>query len=152
VSCWIPSEIPSEKVSPADNVILGRGALAPCHMMFQCFVKPGVHKKQLSLLLYIRSSDTAIGLPTNIAQYAMLLTMLAQVSNMEADELIIDTGDSHIYFNHLETAKEQLNRKPLPLCKITLNPAVTSLFEFKPEDITISDYVSHDPLTYIISL
>jgi thymidylate synthase len=154
VSAWVPGLLASETVSPQENVLAGRGALTPCHMMFQCFVIPGEEgkKSRLSMLIYVRSNDMAIGAPTNIAQYALLLHMLAHVTNMNPYELIYNTGDSHLYLNHLDIAQEQLKRDPLPLATVWLNPEVKSIFDFTANDIKINNYTSHDVLAYPISV
>ena len=153
VSAWIPGYVALESMSPEENVMTGRGALAACHCFFQCFVLPEVDsaKPRLSLQVYIRSSDVCIGLPTNIAQYALLLSMLAHVSGMEAYKLIVTTGDTHLYLNHLEKAKEQVKAKTHPLPKLCLNPEITSLWDFKRSDIEITGYTAEPPLTYTIA-
>lgn len=117
-------------------------ALPPCHCLFQFYVAEG----KLSLQLYQRSADTFLGVPFNIASYALLLQMMAQVCEFEAGEFIHTTGDTHLYLNHLEQAKLQLTREPRPLPKMLLNPAVKNLFDFKFEDFTLEDY---DPLPHI---
>lgn len=117
-------------------------ALPPCHCLFQFYVAEG----KLSLQLYQRSADTFLGVPFNIASYALLLQMMAQVCELEAGEFIHTTGDTHLYLNHLEQAKLQLTREPRPLPKMLLNPAVKNLFDFKFEDFTLEDY---DPLPHI---
>lgn len=158
VTAWIPSHVPFETLSPQENVLLERGALAACHAMFQCFVHPPVEeggKKRLSLMMYIRSQDAPIGEPYNIAQYALLLHMLAQVTDMEPFEYIHCVGDHHVYLNQFEKhnpdlkegVETQLKREPRPLPKLWLNPEVKDLFAFKPEDIKILDY---DPWPEII--
>lgn len=152
VTAWIPEWIPNENLSPQENVIRGKGALAPCHMMFQCFVSPpdiaSGTKHRLSLMMYQRSVDTAIGAVTNIAQYSLLLHMLAQVTDMEPYEFIWNTGDTHLYLSHIEGVKEQLKREPLPLPKIQLNPEIKDIFAFTPDDIQLIGYESHEPIKY----
>lgn len=152
VSAWIPEWIPSECLSPQENVIGGKGALAPCHMMFQCFVSPPDmttgSKYRLSLMMYQRSVDTAIGAVTNIAQYSLLLHMLAQVTDMEPYEFIWNTGDTHLYFSHIEGVKEQLKRNPWTLPRLQLNPDIKDIFAFKPEDIQLVDYKCWDPIKF----
>jgi len=160
VSAWIPSLVPFETISPHDNVILERGALAPCHIMFQCNVTPpakGSDKKRLSLLMYQRSVDTPVGLPYNVAQYALLLHMLAQVTDMEPYEFIWTGGDTHIYLDQMDLVLEQLSREPLPLPKLWLNPEVKDLFAFTFDDIKIEEYNVHPdeaikPLKYPVSM
>ena len=111
-------------------------ALPPCHCLFQFYVADG----KLSLQLYQRSADTFLGVPFNIASYALLLQMMAQVTGLEAGEFIHTTGDTHLYLNHLEQAKLQLTREPRPLPKMKINPDVKDLFSFKYEDFELTDY------------
>lgn len=154
VSAWIPEWLPFEDLSPQENVLIGKAALAPCHALFQCFVYPADinHlKPRLSLQLYLRSSDVPIGLPYNIAQYAMLLSMLAKVSNYEPYELIVSLGDAHIYQDQIEDAKLQITRAPLPLPKLMLME-VDNLFNFTKEDIFIDGYNHHDAINYRVSV
>ena len=111
-------------------------ALPPCHVLFQFYVANG----KLSCMLYQRSADTFLGVPFNIASYALLTMMIAQVCDLEPGEFIHTLGDTHLYLNHLEQAAEQLTRTPRPLPKMRLNPEVKSLFDFKYEDFTLEDY------------
>lgn len=111
-------------------------ALTPCHCLFQFYVADG----KLSCLLYQRSADTFLGVPFNIASYALLTIMMAQVCGLEPGEFIHAFGDVHLYSNHLEQARLQLSRKPVELPKLHINPAVKDLFEFKFEDFKILDY------------
>lgn len=126
VSAWNVADLP-------------RMALAPCHALFQFYVAGG----QLSCQLYQRSADIFLGVPFNIASYALLTTMVAQVCELEAGELIHTLGDAHLYTNHVKQARAQLQRTPLPLPRIELNPRVRSLFEFGVEDIRLLDYQAH---------
>ena len=123
VTAWNPAEV--------DEM-----ALPPCHCLFQFYVADG----RLSLQLYQRSADTFLGVPFNIASYALLLQMMAQVTGLEAGEFIHTTGDTHLYSNHLEQAKLQLTRTPRPLPKMKINPDVKDLFTFKYEDFELVDY------------
>lgn len=154
VSAWIPQWIPFETLSPTENVLLEKGALAPCHTLFQFFVTPPKEegRPKLSLQLYLRSSDVPVGLSFNIAQYAILLSMVAQVSNMDAYELIIAFGDCHIYQDQIELVKEQLSRQPLPLPTLWLNPEKTSLWDITADDIAINDYHHHAAIKYPVAV
>lgn len=117
-------------------------ALPPCHCLFQFYVADG----KLSLQLYQRSADTFLGVPFNIASYALLLQMMAQVTDLEVGDFIHTTGDTHLYLNHLEQAQLQLTRTPRPLPKMLINPDVKDIFSFKYEDFQLTDY---DPWPHI---
>ncbi len=117
-------------------------ALPPCHCLFQFYVANG----KLSLQLYQRSADTFLGVPFNIASYALLTMMMAQVSGLKPGDFIHTTGDTHLYLNHLEQAKEQLKRTPRTLPRMVINPNVTSIFDFKYDNFTLEGY---DPLPHI---
>lgn len=117
-------------------------ALPPCHTLFQFYVADG----RLSLQLYQRSADTFLGVPFNIASYALLLQMMAQVCNLKAGDFVHTTGDTHLYLNHIEQAKLQLTRTPRPLPVMKINPDVKDIFSFKYEDFEL---VGYDPLPHI---
>ena len=114
-------------------------ALPPCHCLFQFYVADG----KLSLQLYQRSADVFLGVPFNIASYALLLMMMAQVTGLRCGDFVHTLGDAHIYLNHLEQVNLQLTREPRPLPTMTLNPEVKDLFAFRYEDFTLSDYNPH---------
>ena len=118
---------------------LSRMALPPCHVLFQFYVAKG----RLSCQLYQRSADVFLGVPFNIASYALLTHMIAEVSNLRAGEFIHTFGDVHLYLNHVEQARLQLSREPRPLPRLRLNPEVRDLFAFRYEDIEILDYDPH---------
>ena len=126
VSAWNPAE-------------LDKMALPPCHLLFQFYVANG----KLSCQLYQRSGDTFLGVPFNIASYALLTHMVAHVTGLEVGDFVHTMGDAHLYLNHIEQVKLQLTREPKPLPKLVLNPDVTSIFDFKYEDIEIVGYESH---------
>ncbi len=123
VTAWNPADLP-------------RMALAPCHCLFQFYVAEG----RLSCQMYQRSADVFLGVPFNIASYALLTMMMAQVTNLQPGEFIHTFGDVHLYLNHLDQADEQLRRKPGPLPRMILNPAVRSIFDFTYDDFTLTGY------------
>lgn len=126
VSAWNPADIP-------------KMALAPCHCLFQFYVAEG----RLSCQLYQRSADIFLGVPFNIASYALLTHMIAQVTGLDVGDFVHTFGDVHLYANHLDQAREQLSRTPRALPVLRLNPAVTDIFAFRAEDVTIEGYGPH---------
>jgi len=122
--------------NPADVEMM---ALPPCHCLFQFYVAGG----RLSCQLYQRSADIFLGVPFNIASYALLTAMVAQVTALEPGDFVHTLGDAHLYLNHVSQAREQLRRTPLPLPRIRLNPDVRSLFDFRYEDVTLENYSAH---------
>ena len=114
-------------------------ALPPCHVLFQFYAAEG----ELSCQLYQRSADIFLGLPFNIASYALLTLMMAQVCGLQPGDFVISLGDCHLYANHFDQARLQLSRQPFPLPRMQLNPAVMSIFDFNYEDFTLLDYQAH---------
>ena len=151
VSAWNPSVLPDTSVSFAKNVANNKAALPPCHAFFQFYVTPadiskGEEKGKLSCQLYQRSADVFLGVPFNIASYALLTMMIAQVCDLRVGEFIHTFGDAHIYNNHFEQLELQLSRKPKSLPKMILNPAVKNIFEFTYDDFKLENYEPHDAI------
>jgi thymidylate synthase len=142
VSAWNPGVLPDTSISFAANVANNKAALPPCHAFFQFYVADG----KLSCQLYQRSADIFLGVPFNIASYALLTMMIAQVCELQVGEFIHTFGDAHIYNNHLEQLELQLSRKPKSLPKMILNPAVKDIFEFTYDDFTLENYEPHDAI------
>ena len=126
VTAWNPADLP-------------RQALPPCHCLFQFYVADG----KLSCQMYQRSADIFLGVPFNIASYALLTLMMAQVTGLKPGEFVHSLGDAHLYLNHLEQAKLQLSRAPYPLPAMRINPAVNDIFRFAFEDFSLENYQSH---------
>jgi len=139
VSAWNPAVLPDPRVSPAKNAAAGRQALPPCHCLFQFYVADA----KLSCQLYQRSADVFLGVPFNIASYALLTLMIAHVTGLAPGELVHTFGDAHLYSNHLDQADRQLGREPRPLPTMTLDPAVRALDDFRYESFTLEGYNPH---------
>ncbi|HCE39149.1 thymidylate synthase [Alloalcanivorax profundimaris] len=139
VSAWNPAVLPDPRLSPRENAAQGRQALPPCHCLFQFYVADG----KLSCQLYQRSGDIFLGVPFNIASYALLTLMIAQVCDLQPGDFVHTLGDAHLYSNHLEQADKQLARAPRPLPRMKLNPAVKDLYAFRYEDFTLEGYDPH---------
>ncbi|RLL54779.1 thymidylate synthase [Mariprofundus sp. EBB-1] len=139
VSAWNVADLPDESISPQANVANGKMALAPCHAFFQFYVADG----KLSCQLYQRSADIFLGVPFNIASYALLTMMIAQVCDLEVGDFVHTFGDAHLYSNHSEQVETQLARETFPLPTMQINPDVKSIFDFKIDDFELSNYECH---------
>ena len=139
VSAWNPSVLPDTSKSFAENIANGKVALPPCHAFFQFYVSEG----KLSCQLYQRSADIFLGVPFNIASYALLTMMIAQVCNLEAGEFIHTFGDAHIYNNHIEQLELQLSRDCRALPKMIINPNIKNILDFDFDDFTLEGYDPH---------
>jgi len=133
VSAWNPQDIP----------VMVKSGLPPCHSLFQFYVVEG----RLSCQLYQRSADVFLGVPFNIASYAILTIMIAQVTGLRPGDFIHTFGDAHLYLNHMEQVDEQLSRAEFDLPELKVNPSVTSLFDFVFEDFELQNYMSHEPIS-----
>lgn len=133
---WNVEYLPDEALSPQENVRAGRMALPPCHLLYQFYVVDG----RLSALLFIRSSDTFLGLPFNIASVALLTHMLAQQADLEVADIVISLGDAHIYANHTEQVETQLSRTPGPLPELRILRRPERLFDYRYEDFSLEGY------------
>ena len=139
VSAWNPALLPDTQFSPRENAAQGKQALPPCHTLFQFYVNDG----KLSCQLYQRSADIFLGVPFNIASYALLTLMVAQVCDLAPGDFIHTFGDAHLYLNHLEQVETQLSRTPYPLPQMKLNPAVKDIFAFSFADFELQGYQAH---------
>lgn len=148
ISAWNPSVLPDTTVSFSENVANGKAALPPCHAFFQFYVSDG----KLSCQLYQRSADIFLGVPFNIASYALFTMMIAQVCGLDAGEFIHTFGDAHIYNNHIEQVNLQLSREPRNLPTMKLNPNVTNIFDFTFDDFTLEGYEPHDHIKGAVSV
>ena len=138
VSAWNPQDIP----------VMIKSGLRPCHSLFQFYVVEG----RLSCQLYQRSADVFLGVPFNIASYAILTIMIAQVTGLRPGDFIHTFGDAHLYLNHLEQVDEQLSRAEFDLPELKVNPSVTSLFDFVFEDFELQNYMSHEPISASVAV
>ena len=148
VSAWNVADLPDESISPQQNVSNGKMALAPCHAFFQFYVAEG----KLSCQMYQRSCDTFLGVPFNIASYALLTHMVAQQVDLKVGNLIWTGGDVHLYLNHLEQAKLQLTRLPYPLPTLIIKRKPDSIDAYHYDDFEITDYQAHDHIKGEISV
>ena len=157
VSAWNPSVLPDTTKSFSENVANGKVALPPCHAFFQFYVTSpdlakGEEKGKLSCQLYQRSADIFLGVPFNIASYALFTMMIAQVCNLEVGEFIHTFGDAHIYNNHFEQLKLQLSRDLKPLPKMILNPEIKNIFDFECEDFELIGYEPHPHIKGVVAV
>lgn len=148
VSAWNPCVVPSEKISPQENVAKGNSALPPCHAMFQFYVADN----KLSCMLTQRSADAFLGVPFNIASYSLLTHMIAQQCDLDVGEFIWSGGDCHIYNNHIKQVNEQLSREPLDLPTLKISRKPSSIFDYKYEDFEFQNYKHHPAIKAKISV
>lgn len=148
VSAWNPSVMPDTSKSFSENVANGKAALPPCHALFQFYVVDN----KLSCQLYQRSADVFLGVPFNIASYALLTMMIAQVCELQLGDFVHTFGDVHIYNNHIEQVKLQLTREPRPLPIMKLNPNVKDIFSFTYEDFILEGYDPHPVIKGAVSV
>ena len=148
ISAWNPSVLPDTSLSFSENVSRGKAALPPCHAFFQFYVSDG----KLSCQLYQRSADIFLGVPFNIASYALLTMMLAQVTDLGYGDFVHTFGDAHIYSNHMDQIRLQLSREPRPLPKMILNPEVKNIFEFQYKDFNLVNYNPHPHIKGAVSV
>ncbi|MCW5516121.1 thymidylate synthase [Muriicola sp. Z0-33] len=148
VSAWNPSVLPDTSVSFAENVSNGKAALPPCHAFFQFYVADG----KLSCQLYQRSADAFLGVPFNIASYALFTMMMAQVCGYAPGDFIHTFGDAHIYNNHMEQIELQLSRAPRPLPRMVLNPEITDILDFTFDDFSLQNYNPHPHIKGVVAV
>ncbi|MCP1996914.1 thymidylate synthase [Flavobacterium sp. HSC-61S13] len=148
VTAWNPSVMPDTSLSFSENVALGKAALPPCHSFFQFYVADG----KLSCQLYQRSADLFLGVPFNIASYALFAMMVAQVCDLQYGDFIHTFGDVHIYNNHIEQIELQLSRTPKALPTMRINPAVKDIFSFQYEDFSLENYDPHPAIKGAVSV
>ena len=148
VSAWNPSVLPDTSISFSENVAKGKAALPPCHAFFQFYVAGG----KLSCQLYQRSADIFLGVPFNIASYALLTMMMAQVCNLKPGDFIHTFGDAHIYNNHSSQIDLQLSREPRELPTMEINQAIKNIFDFKFEDFKLINYNPHPHIKGTVSV
>lgn len=148
VSGWNPAVLPDTKFSPKDNAAMGKQALPPCHTLFQFYV----HDGKLSCQLYQRSADIFLGVPFNIASYALLTMMVAQVCDLTPGDFVHTFGDAHLYSNHMAQVNEQLSRTPHPLPQMKLNPAIKDIFGFSIDDFELVNYLAHPAIKAPIAI
>ena len=148
VSAWNPTFLPEEGRRPRDNAAEGKMALPPCHTLFQFYVLDG----KLSCQLYQRSADIFLGVPFNIASYALLTMMVAQVTGLGLGDFVHTFGDAHLYLNHLEQVDLQLSRSPYPLPTMTINPEVKDIFGFKYDDFELQNYQCHPHISAPVAI
>ncbi len=139
VSAWNPEVLPDTSYSPKQNAEMGKQALPPCHTMFQFYVANG----RLSCQLYQRSADVFLGVPFNIASYALLTMMIAQVCDLQPGDFVHTFGDAHLYSNHMQQVELQLSRQPYPLPEMKINPEIKDIFEFCYDDFELLNYRCH---------
>lgn len=148
VSAWNVADLPDESISPQQNVAQGKMALAPCHAFFQFYVADG----KLSCQLYQRSCDTFLGLPFNVASYALLTHMVAQQCDLAVGDFIWTGGDVHLYLNHRQQANLQLTRTPYPLPTLQIKRRPESIFDYRYDDFEVIDYQAHEHIKAPISV
>jgi thymidylate synthase len=148
VSAWNVADLPDERISPQENVKQGKMALAACHALFQFYVADS----KLSCQLYQRSCDTFLGVPFNIASYALLTQMIAQQCDLQLGDFVWTGGDVHLYLNHLEQAQLQLQREPKVLPRLHINRKPDSIFDYRYEDFELIGYEPHPHIKAAISI